>query len=546
MRENEIKRFEGHIVDVVGKRIFKGTVKIRDGKIEQVREAENKSTGYILPGLIDAHIHIESSMLIPSEFARLAVVHGTVATVSDPHEIANVLGIPGIRFMIGNGKKTPFKFYFGASSCVPATAFETSGASIGPEELEELLKEDDIHYLSEMMNFPGVLYNDPTVMSKLAVAKKYNKPIDGHAPGLRGEQAAAYIRAGISTDHECFTKEEALDKIHAGMKIQIREGSAAKNFEALSDLIEEYPERVMLCSDDRHPNDLVAGHIDSLVRRALARGYDIMKVFRSCTLNPVRHYSLDVGLLQPGDPADFIMVDNLDDFRVLGTWINGTRVAENGKSLLEHVTETAMNRFHASPVTMEEIRVEDRGQKIRVQEAYDGQLITGEVDLQPLNRNGMIIPDVARDILKIVVKNRYTDGKPAVGFVKGFGLKEGAIASCVAHDSHNIIAVGTDDAAIVSAIHAIVDKKGGISLAGKKQQMVLPLQVAGIMSGQDGYEVAALYDAMDRQAKAMGSPLHAPFMTLSFMALLVIPELKLSDRGLFDGRKFAFTGLYTG
>ena len=546
MRKNEHLRLSGNVVDVVGNRIFKGTVTVSNGRISEVKEEENRESQFILPGLIDAHVHIESSMLIPSEFARLAVVHGTVGTVSDPHEIANVLGIQGVEFMIDNGKKVPFKFNFGAPSCVPATVFETSGASIGPEEIERLLQSDDIRYLSEMMNFPGVISGDPLVLRKLEVAKKYGKPIDGHAPGLSGEQAGKYAGAGIGTDHECVTREEALGKIRLGMKILIREGSAAKNFEVLSDLIEEFPGMVMLCSDDKHPNDLVKGHINHLVKRALDKGYDPMKILRCCTLNPVRHYSLDIGLLQPGDPADFITVDSLEQFKILSTFVDGRKVAENGRSLIERVTEKPVNFFNASPVTEEELQIPDTGDRIRVQKALDGQLITEEIHVLPKVVDGMMQTDTSRDLLKIVVKNRYTDGRPVAGFVNGFGLKEGAIASCVAHDSHNILAVGTHDAAIAAAMNEIIRARGGISLVGKGGKTILPLPFAGIMSVNDGYEVAGLYDAMDKKAKAMGSPLHAPFMTLSFMALLVIPELKLSDRGLFDGKKFEFTGIHTG
>jgi adenine deaminase len=543
MKKNAFE-LSGNIVDVVGKKIFKGTVRIQGGRIAEIRAGKNKETCYILPGLIDAHIHIESSMLIPSEFARLAVVHGTVATVSDPHEIGNVLGIAGVRFMIENGKKVPFKFYFGAPSCVPATAFETAGATIGVKEIDELLQSEDVHYLSEMMNFPGVIYKDEVVMQKLAIAKRYNKPVDGHAPGLTGEQAGIYIHAGITTDHECYTKEEALEKIRYGMKILIREGSAAKNFEALSDLIDEYPEMVMLCSDDKHPNDLLAGHINQLVKRAIDKGYDLMNILRCCTVNPVKHYSLHAGLLQPGDPADLMIVDDLEKFNVLSVYSNGKKVAENGKSLLDRVSEIPVNVFNASPVTADQIRVRGAGKPIKVLKALDGQLITPEIHMDPRIIGGMIESDTDRDVLKIVVKNRYSDTPPAVGFVTGFGLKKGAIASSVAHDSHNIIAVGTDDASITAAINRIIGSKGGISLVSGDEAVVLPLPFAGIMSDEDGYKVAGLYNTLDKKAKGLGSPLIAPFMTLSFMALLVIPELKLSDKGLFDGKKFELTGIF--
>ena len=543
--EKQDREFRGNIVDVVGGRIFKGVVIVRDSKIAAVREEDNGETVYILPGLIDAHIHIESSMLVPSEFARLAVVHGTVGTVSDPHEIANVLALKGVRFMIENGGKVPFKFYFGASSCVPATNFETAGGILGLAELDELLKSDDILYLSEMMNFPGVLYGDEQVAQKLALAKKYGKPIDGHAPGLTGELAEKYILAGISTDHECYTLEEAVEKIRYGMKILIREGSAAKNFDALSGLIEEYPDKVMLCSDDKHPNDLVSGHINQLVKRAFNLGYDKMKVLRCATLNPVKHYHLDAGLLQQGDPADFIIADNVENFSILATYVNGRKVAENGKTLISSVSVSPVNQFHAKMVSREDIIVKPAGNKIRIIKAIDGQLVTEELIVDARIENNEVRMDPENDILKIVVMNRYHSASPAVGFVQGFGFRSGAIASCVAHDSHNIIAVGTDDESIVAAINAIVSSQGGISVASGDELLILPLPVAGIMSDEDGYSVARLYHTLDEQVRMkLKSTLKAPFMTLSFMALLVIPDLKLSDKGLFDGKKFSFVELF--
>lgn len=535
---------KGNIVDVAGKRIFRGRVVVSDGRIGLITEEAVDSEQYILPGLVDAHIHIESSMLIPSEFARLAVVHGTVATVSDPHEIANVLGIPGILFMIANGRKVPFKFSFGASSCVPATQFETAGSAIGVGEITRLLRMDEVRYLSEMMNFPGVLSGDNEVIAKIAAANLAGKPVDGHAPGLRGNDAKRYIEAGITTDHECFALEEALDKIGFGMKILIREGSAAKNFEALSSLIDEYPDSVMLCSDDRHPNDLTAGHINELVIRALSKGYDFMNVIRCCTLNPVIHYGLPVGLLRQGDPADFIVVDDLRQFRILATYVDGRMVAENGKTLIRPVAESPSNFFDTGPVSTDDIKVPVSEGLIRVQKTLDGQLITQEILVHPRCGQGFVISDTDRDILKLVVKTRYCNAAPAVGFANGFGLKHGAIASCVAHDSHNIVAVGVDDDSISRAINLIIQEKGGISLVDGNLEMVIPLPFAGIMSGKDGYGIARLYGQIDQEAKKLGSYLRAPFMTLSFMALLVIPDLKISDKGLFDGRKFAFTKLF--
>lgn len=537
------KSLSGTIVDLHRKKTFPGTVFFDHGKIIRIRQDEKPLKGrYILPGFVDAHVHVESSMLIPTEFARLASVHGTVATVSDPHEIGNVLGLNGIRYMIQNGKKCPFNFYFGASSCVPATAFETAGAEISPEAIRELFEKDGLVYLSEMMNFPGVLHNDAAVMEKIRIAKALNKPIDGHAPGLRGEEARKYIEAGISTDHECFTLEEALDKVRYGMKILIREGSAAKNFEALHPLIKSHPEMVMFCSDDKHPHELAKGHINEIVQRAIVdKGHDPFDVLRAACVHPVEHYHLDIGLLREGDGADFICVDNLRQFNVEKTYIKGLLVAEKGKTLIESVHEETPNHFIATMTSPEDFAVKATGKQIRMIEAHDGELVTGEKVDVPLVEDGAIVSDLSRDILKIAVVNRYHQAPPAVGFIRHFGLKRGAIASCVAHDSHNIIAVGVDDQAICRAVNALMEAKGGICVVDGDHVEVLPLPVAGIMSHQDGYVVAKEYARLDALAKKLGSNLQAPFMTLSFMALLVIPALKLSDKGLFDGRKFKFT-----
>ncbi|MCK4407435.1 MAG: adenine deaminase [Bacteroidales bacterium] len=534
----------GNIVDVVNRKIFQGTITVKNGKISSITKEKTNNTNYIVPGLIDAHIHIESSMLIPSEFARMAVVHGTVATVSDPHEIANVLGIDGVKYIIENGKKVPLKFYFGASSCVPATIFETAGANLGVDKIEELLKTDEIKYLSEMMNWPGVLSHDKEVMAKIAVAKKYNKPVDGHAPGLRGEEAKKYIEAGISTDHECFTIEEALDKIKYGMKIIIREGSAAKNFEALIGLMGKYPEKLMFCSDDRHPNDLEKCHINDLVKRAIKKGYDPVTVLRSCVYNPVKHYGLEVGLLQEGDPADFIIIDNFDNFNVLATYIDGTKVAENGKTLIDPITDSTPNNFRTKQIKLQDLQITPQSDTVKVIHAIDGQLITNKISAKINIEKNNAESNTKNDVLKLVVTNRYEQAKPAIAFINNFGIKNGAIASSVAHDSHNIIAVGVEDEDIMNAVNLLIKEKGGVSLANADEKIVLPLHVAGLMSNKDCYLIASEYDSIDKKAKKLGSKLNAPYMTLSFMALLVIPELKLSDKGLFDGNRFEFTPLF--
>lgn len=538
-------QISGTIVDVRKRRIFKGILHIENGKIKKIEANEKVDEQYIIPGFIDAHVHIESSMLVPTEFARLAVVHGTVATVSDPHEIGNVLGVEGVEYMIENGKQVNFKFNFGAPSCVPATTFETAGAEITPDQVRYLLEKDEVKYLAEMMNWPGVLYNDPVVYEKLAIAKSLGKPIDGHAPGLRGDQAEAYIKAGIYTDHECFTMEEAIDKLKHGMKISIREGSAAKNFEALIELLSDYPAMIMFCSDDKHPDNLVDGHINQLVKRALAKGHELFNVLQAACINPIDHYKLDVGALQEGDFADFACIDNLNDFNVLATYINGEQVSEAGKSLISSKQNHILNNFNCKPISADDLRLKAAGNLINVIEAFDGQLITKSIEHPvKLDHKGNAVSDIENDVLKLVVINRYAPSVPAIAFIRNFGLKEGAIASSVGHDSHNIIAVGVDDESMAKAINLIIEAQGGVSAVSNAYAELLPLPVAGIMSADDGYRVAEKYARIDQISKEMGSTLSSPFMSLSFMALLVIPSLKLSDLGLFDGDKFEFKSLF--
>lgn len=534
----------GQIVDVVSGRVYPGIVTVIDGYITSVVEDPGIFGPLIIPGLIDSHIHIESSMMVPSEFARIAVVHGTTSVVSDPHEIANVMGIEGVRFMIENGKKVPFNFYFGAPSCVPATSFESTGAVIGPEEIAELLSWKEINYLSEMMNYPGVLTSDKDVISKIEYAKTFNKPIDGHAPGLKGEDVQKYANAGISTDHECFSKEEALVKIENGIKILIREGSAARNFNELISLISDFPEMIMFCSDDKHPDDLLIGHINLLVKRAIDAGYNFMDVIRACTLNPIIHYKLDAGLLQEGDRADFILVDNANSFNVLSTYVGGELVASDGILRIEKVQVEPFNVFNAAPINIDDLKVEVQEGKLKVIRAFSDQLITSTFLADPKIENGYVVSDVDNDILKLVVLNRYKPEKPAIAFITGFNLKQGALASTVAHDSHNIIAVGTDDSSIIHAIDLLRKNGGGISLYANEKDYSLSLPIAGLMSNEDGDKIALTYQTINKAAKEAGSNLEAPFMTLSFMSLLVIPELKLSDKGIFDSANFKFTELF--
>lgn len=543
----------GNIVNIFSKEIFTGEVEVENGKIKTVRttnQLPSANEAFILPGFVDAHVHIESSMLVPSEFGRLAVVHGTVATVSDPHEIANVCGLAGVDYMIENGKTVPFKFNFGAPSCVPATTFETAGATLNADDVKKLLQRDEIKYLSEMMNFPGVLHGDPEVMEKIKASHELGKPVDGHAPGLRPPLSDQYIDAGISTDHECFTKEEALDKLKHGMKIIIREGSAAKNFEALIELVNDYPAMMMFCSDDKHPDSLVEGHINQLCARAAKKGLNIFNILQAACINPVLHYKLDVGLLREGDAADFIVVNDLEHFAVKRTYINGELVAENGRSFIHTEKASLINHFDCTEKPVEEFEYKlhrfghhdtENFEQVYIIEALDGQLITNKI-IKPISdfniSDGFIHSNIEKDYLYMVVVNRYNNAPVAKSFVKNFGLKKGAIASSVAHDSHNIIAVGVDAESLCKAVNLIIKEKGGVSVADNNFEKVLPLPVAGLMSNEDGYKVAEAYSDIDKAAKNLGSALAAPFMTLSFMGLLVIPHLKLSDMGLFDGDSF--------
>ncbi len=534
---------KGNIVDICNRNIYKGEVTIENGKIKAIVKKDCEENHFILPGFIDAHIHIESSMLVPSEFAKIAVNHGTVATVSDPHEIANVLGVKGVEFMIENGKKTPFKFNFGAPSCVPATSFESAGAVIDSDAIKTLMANPDIKYLAEMMNYPGVIYDDAEVLRKIEWAKHYNKPVDGHAPGLRGDDLTKYISAGISTDHECFTYDEGLEKLQKGMKVIIREGSAAKNFDALIDLLNEHYRNMMFCSDDKHPDDLLLGHINQLCARAVAKGVDVFKVLQSACVNPVRHYGLDVGLLNVGDNADCIVVEDLKDFKTLQTYINGELVYGDGVSRIKHVEFENLNNFNTSKKEVSDFRLESQVHKIRVIECVDGELVTNELVEDATIEAGNLVSNTKTDVLKMTVVNRYQNDTPAIAFIKNFGLKEGAIASSVGHDSHNIIAVGVSDEAICKAVNLLVENEGGICAVSNSEEKVVALPVAGIMSDKSATIIGKQYSDLDKMAKQLGSTLHAPYMSLSFMALLVIPALKLSDKGLFNGGKFEFTSV---
>lgn len=536
---------QANYVAILEKTIFFAEIHWQNGIITAIQKLgeENPDFPYLIPGFIDAHIHIESSMLPPTEFAKIAVRHGTIATVSDPHEIANVLGINGVLFMLENAKQTPFHFFFGAPSCVPATPFETAGAALSCAEIETLFKETSINYLSEMMNWPGVLSQEPEVIAKLALTQHYGYRIDGHAPGLLGQDAERYAQAGISTDHECYTLAEAENKLALGMKILIREGSAARNFEALHPLISTHPQHVMLCSDDKHPDDLVAGHINQLAARAVAAGHDIFSVLQCACLNPIQHYKLPLGQLRLGDNMDAVLVENLQNFQPLKTWLTGQLVAEQDRSLLPNIQTSTLNQFNARKVSAADFIIPAQGEKIRVIKAFDGELLTKEWQATAKIEDDKSVIDIEQDILLLTVINRYQPQPPAVAFINGFGLKSGALASTVAHDSHNIIAVAADIDSLCLAVNQIIDEQGGVAVANAGQCLLLPLPIAGLMSDLPGDEVASRYAELDKQAKQLGSKLRSPFMTLSFMALLVIPELKLSDKGLFDGRSFQFTSV---
>jgi len=536
----------GNVVDIQNQEIYPATVTVTNDRISSITRDEGKSyDNFIMPGFIDSHIHIESSMLIPSSFARMAVVHGTVATVSDPHEIANVLGIDGVNYMIEDGEKVPFKFYFGAPSCVPATPFETSGAVISADDIRKLFENPKIKYLSEMMNFPGVIYEVPEVLDKIRIAKESGRPIDGHAPGLMGDQLYKYISYGISTDHESLTLEEAIDKLYKGMLILIRDGSAASSFDILHKLVETRPDMCMFCSDDKHPDNLIDGHINNAVKKSFALGYNLWKILEVACVNPVRHYKLDVGLLRVEDYADFIVVDSLsENMKVLQTYINGNLVAENGKTLIEKIDYTTVNKFIADVTTPDDFYLSPKTDNIRVIEAINNQLITNKITAKAKIEDGNVISDADNDILKMAVINRYKPSKPAIAFIKNIGIKKGALASSIAHDSHNIIVVGTSDEAMSIATNELIRHKGGIVCYDGKELSSLPLSVAGLMTGEDGWQVGEKYAVLDKKTKEMGSQLNAPFMTLSFMALLVIPSIKLSDEGLFDGEAFKFIDLF--
>ncbi|ASJ27636.1 adenine deaminase [Borrelia turicatae] len=539
---------KANYIDIVNKEIYPSHITIKNGTISNIERTNESLKDYVLPGFIDSHIHIESSLLIPSHFAHLVVQHGTVSTISDPHEIANVNGIDGINFMINNSNKIDFKIFFGAPSCVPALPLEieTSGHVLDDKDVDKLLALDNIYYLSEMMNFPGVLNRDPKVMNKIHSALKRNKVVDGHAPGLSPESVLKYASAGISTDHECSTIEDARYKLSLGMKILIREGSAAKNFEALHPLISEcsgkYRDHLMFCCDDAHPDILLNGHINLMVSRAIEYGHDFFDVLKIACINPVIHYKIPVGLLQVGDPADFIITKDLKTFKVDKTYINGKLVFSDGKSYIPLLNENPINNFNCSKKSIDDFKFFTQSKTIPTINCINNQIITNKT----MTDSNLLAPNfesnISKDILKIAVINRYNNhNKISIGFTKNFGLKNGAIGSTVAHDSHNIIVLGTSDEYLCKAANLIIENKGGLCALNNQDTLILKLPIAGLMSMSPPKEVALKYIQLNNFCRnVLGSNLDSPLMTLSFMSLTVIPHLKINDKGLFDVDSFSF------
>ena len=551
-----MEKIKGHIVDVVRREIYDGELVIEGEKIVEVKRCElperEKPWPYLMPGFIDGHVHIESSMIVPHKFARIAVSHGTIGVIADPHEIGNVLGVEGVNYMIRSGREAHFNFLFGAPSCVPAVGgdIETCGKVIDVKDTEALMARDDIGFLGEMMNYPGVLADDKEVMAKIKAALRNGKPVDGHAPGLTGHQRDRYAAAGITTDHECSTLDEGRSCIKAGMKVIIREGSAAKDYQLLSPLIKESPNMVMFCTDDCHPDDFVRGHINLIVKRALADGYDLWDVLQAACVNAQKHYKQMWGLLQVGDPATFITVDRISPhFRVESTVIRGKEVFNYNASLPsdqsnkdDHILDLNFpNNFVAVPITADDIDIDLKpGDTVHIIHASDGSLVTqhDEVELTGNPLFDSRYPWTA--VQKIVVYNRYVPGaKPVVGLVRGFDISEGAIAGSVAHDCHNIVAIGSSDEYLVKAINRIVEMRGGQVVVSPDEMLDIPLPIAGLMAPMSGYEIAFRTLCIQDMVKKIGCKMTSPFITMAFMCLPVIPDIKITDRHLMDTKTFS-------
>ncbi len=541
-----MKIIKGNLVDVVKDKMYPATVYIENGIIAKVEENNESYSTYILPGIIDSHIHIESTLLTPEHYAREAVRHGVIGAVADPHEIANVLGTKGVDFMIENGNRTPFYFWFGAPSCVPSTPLEPAGAKLGPEEIEELLSRKDVHFLAEMMDYPGVIGSEKEVMSKIASANKHGKPIDGHAPMMSSSDVKQYAAAGISTDHECTTVEEAIEKMSLGMKVLIREGSAARNFDALHPIIASHPRQVMFCCDDMPAETLLEDYLPGSIRKAIGYGYNPLDVIRCASMNVAKHYAIPAGMLQEGDSADFIEIDSLSTFNILKTVIKGNVVFDQNEAAPSPLDSTVevINRFDCEKISIEEIQVKATGKRIKVIDCVCGDLLTETHLSTPKTENGYIISNPEEDVLKLVAINRYCPKEISVGFIRGIGIKNGAMATSISHDNHNLVVVGVSDADIVKATNLLIENKGGMVVTSGNKTEVLQLEIAGLMTHRPAKTVAHIQEQIKSLVSEMGSELEDPFLTLSFMSLIVIPKIKLSSKGLFDVTKFEFTSLF--
>lgn len=559
------------MLDVITDSIYPARISVEGGFFKEIvpivinDDSELDISGIILPGFIDSHIHIESTMLTPAQFAKLAVRFGTTSVVCDPHEIANVAGTDGIDFMIENSKSVPFNFYFSIPSCVPATCFETSGAILDSETIGELLKKDEAVALGEMMNFPGVINGDGEVLAKLEKAKELGKPIDGHAPLLSGKDLDKYIAEHISTDHECSNFAEAIEKKEKGMKIMVREGSSAKNMEALFDFSDrldywknhesfgKMPNEVLekrihlpifdfIVSDDKHTTDLIKGHLNESIKKAIGLEISPISAIEMVTVNPSTHYNLNTGAIVKGMQADYVVVDNLNDLNILKTYVAGKCVFD-GENVLFDVEETEFkNTFDVSKKGFEdfEISCDEPSADVNVIRCFNGELITEAESATLETKNGFVQPDLEEDILKIAVVERYGGNSIANGFITGFNLKKGAIASSVAHDSHNIVVVGTNSEDMANAVNCLIDNEGGFAIVDGDFEDSLALPIAGLMTNEDSHEVAEKLEKLHKTAADFGCKLDSPFMTMSFMALLVIPAIKISDKGLFDCINFEF------
>ena len=543
-------RITGNIVDIPAKRVFPGAVVFDSGRIVSIQESDDVPEGspYIMPGFVDSHVHIESTLLTPRHFAPLSLSHGVTSVVTDPHEIANVLGVRGVEFMLEDASGCHFNFHFGAPSCVPSTPFETSGATLSSSDVRQLLSRDDIYGLCEMMNVPGLMSGDPEVLAKLGACTDAGKVADGHMPGASAEAVDECVLHGISTDHECSDIQDARFKLSRGVRILIREGSAACNYDSLCPLLAEdrWQDMLMFCTDDKYVNELKEGYIDALVRESVRRGFPLWNILKAACVNPVLHYGLNDGLLRPGDKADFIVVDSLTDFNVLEAYVDGVKASFDASATASEGESTAPpNNFNALELSPEDLRVEPQGRNIRLITASDGSLLTGCAVEAPLVVDGNVVSDPARDILKIIVNNRYEPAqKPAIGFIRGFALKKGAIACSIGHDSHNVTAIGVSDEQIARVVNAVVASKGGMAVSDADGVATLPLEVAGLMSSLPGEEVAAKFEVLLRKARQIGCPFNAPFMTMAFMSLPVIPDLKITDKGLFDVLTFSFSPIF--